>query len=77
MPRVIPNLREKIIKFLEKQEWPVTTEDVAKALRISWQTAQVHLLKMAAEGIVKYRKVGRQNQFWLSRKYKSEFEGKR
>ena len=64
---------EKILKFLEKQEWPVTTEQVADATDINWHTAQVNLLKLVAEGKIKYKKVGRQNQFWLSRKYKEEF----
>ncbi len=64
-------IREKIIKFLEKQDWPVTTEQIAKELKISWNTAQLHLLKLVVEGIVK---IGRQNQFWLARKYKKEFK---
>jgi len=64
--------RNKIIAFLEKQDWPVTTEEVAKQMKLSWNTAQVHLLKLLAEKRVKYKKVGRQNQFWLVRKYKAE-----
>ncbi len=36
-------------------------------------TAQVNLLKLVAEGKVKYKKVGRQNQFWLLRNYDREF----
>jgi predicted ArsR family transcriptional regulator len=67
-------VRKDILKFLAKQEWPSTTEDTAASVGVSWQTAQVHLLKLATEGIVKYRKVGRQNQFWLSSKYRKEFE---
>ena len=65
--------QDKIIKFLEKQEWPVTTEQVAKEIKISWNTAQVHLLKLINQGIIKYKKVGRQNQFWLVKKYEKEF----
>jgi len=67
-------IREEVIKLLEKIDWPITTEEVAKQLEISWNTAQVHLLKLVAEGRVKYKKVGRQNQFWLDKKYKKEFE---
>ena len=63
---------KQIMEFLEHQDWPVTTEQVAKELDISWNTAQVHLLKLVAEGSVKYRKVGRQNQFWLNKKYAKE-----
>lgn len=63
---------KKILEFLESQDWPVTTEDIAKNLKITWHTAQVHLMKMYAEGKVKYKKVGRQNQWWLVRKYEKE-----
>mgnify|MGYP001604284843 CR=1 FL=1 len=66
-------IKEQIVKFLEKQEWPVTTEEVAKETRIAWHTAQVNLLKLVAEGKVKYKKVGRQNQFWLVKGYKENF----
>ena len=65
--------KEKIVEFLKKQEWPVTTEEVAKQVRISWHTAQVNLLKLVADGKVKYKKVGRQNQFWLVKVYKENF----
>jgi len=56
-----------ILEFLAEQDWPVTTEMVAKRLGISWNTAQMHLYKLMAEGKVKGRKVGRQNQWILSR----------
>ena len=65
--------KERILKFLEKQKWPVTTEDVANHVKIAWHTSQVNLLKLVAEGKVKYKKVGRQNQFWLVRSYKEFF----
>ena len=64
---------EKIIKHMKALDWPATTEDIAKAVNISWQTAQIHLFKLQAEGKVKYRKVGRQNQWWLKKKYEKEF----
>jgi predicted ArsR family transcriptional regulator len=56
---------EEILDFLKKQDWPITTEQIAKELKISWQTAQMHLLKLLAEGKVKFKKVGRQNQ-WIN-----------
>ncbi len=62
-----------ILKFLEEQEWPSTTEDTANAVGVTWHTAQIHLFKLQAEGKIKYRKVGRQNQWWLVRKYEKEF----
>ncbi|MBS3052728.1 MAG: winged helix-turn-helix transcriptional regulator [Candidatus Aenigmarchaeota archaeon] len=61
---------KKILEFLSKQQWPTTTEDMAKALEITWHTAQVHLMRMYAEGKVMYRKVGRQNQWWINKNYK-------
>lgn len=66
---------KKILDFLEKQEWPVTTETVAAELKVSWNTSQVHLLKLVTEGKVKFRRVGRQNQFWLKRNYDREMVG--
>ena len=54
---------KKILEFLQKENWPVTTEMVAKALKISWNTAQIHLYKLLAEGSIKGKRVGRQNQW--------------
>lgn len=68
------NTREKIIEFLKKQDWPTTTEDVAEELKLSWNTAQVHLIKLFAEKVVRYKKVGRQNQFWLNKNYRKYFK---
>lgn len=65
--------KEQILKFLEKQDWPVTTEQVAKKVGIAWHTAQVNLLKLVAERKIKYKKVGRQNQFWIVKTYKENF----
>ena len=64
---------KKIISFLKKQEWPSTTEDVAKEVNVSWQTAQIHLFKLQNEGKVKYRRVGRQNQWWFKKNYENNF----
>ena len=33
----MPQNEEKILEFLKKQDWPVTTEQIAKELKISWQ----------------------------------------
>jgi len=68
------DIPDKILGLLHKQDWPVTTEEVAKQLNLSWNTAQVHLLKLVTEGKVKFRKVGRQNQFWLVKKYEKEMK---
>jgi len=41
-------------------------------LKISWNTAQIHLYKLLAEGMVKGREVGRQNQWMVTEKGKKE-----
>jgi predicted transcriptional regulator len=64
------DIREKIINYLKAQEWPSTTEDVAKGANISWNTAEVHLMKMQMEKKVMFRRVGRQNQWWLNDSYR-------
>lgn len=68
------DVSKKITEHLSKLEWPATTEDIAKAVEISWNTAQVHLLKLQTEGKVKFRRVGRQNQWWLNRSYEKEMK---
>ena len=68
-------ITDKILKALKKNEWPETTENIAKTVKVTWQTAQIHLFKLQIEGKVKYRKVGRQNQWWLENKYRKEFGG--
>jgi len=55
---------QRILTYLIKQDWPVTTEMVAKDLRVSWNTAQVHLYKLLAKKLVNGKRVGRQNQ-WI------------
>ena len=62
------NVDKEILQYLDEQDWPVTTEMVAKELGVSWNTAQMHLLKLLAEGRVKGRRVGRQNQWIISKK---------
>ena len=58
---------QKILEFLARNDWPVTTENVADAVEVSWNTAQVHLYKLMAEGRVRGQRVGRQNQ-WMALK---------
>ncbi len=60
-----------IIAYLRKEDWPVTTEMVANELGVSWNTAQLHLYKLQTEGLVKGKRVGRQNQWMLTDKGKS------
>ena len=64
---------KKIIEYMKTLEWPSTTEDIAKAVGVSWNTAQVHLFRLSHEGKIKFRRVGRQNQWWLEKNYKENF----
>jgi len=50
---------------------------VARELKVSWNTAQMHLYKLMAEGKVKGRRVGRQNQWMMSREGKDRRDLKR
>jgi predicted ArsR family transcriptional regulator len=61
------DIDNKILKYLSKQDWPVTTAMVADGVEVSWNTAQMHLYKLAADGLVKGKRVGRQNQWALTR----------
>jgi predicted ArsR family transcriptional regulator len=58
----------RVLRYLVEQDWPVTTEMVADALKISWNTAQVHLFKLVTEGLVKGKRVGRQNQWIITQR---------
>ncbi len=62
------DIDRKILQYLAKEDWPVTTEMVAKELRISWNTAQIHLYKLMSEKLVKGKRVGRQNQWMVTEK---------
>ena len=53
---IMINSRQKILDYLKKADWPSTTEDIAAELKVSWNTAQVHLLKMVNESLIKYKK---------------------
>jgi Mn-dependent DtxR family transcriptional regulator len=66
MSQSLGHFDRKILSFLKKEDWPVTTETVARALKISWNTAQLHLYKLKANGLVKGKRVGRQNQWMLT-----------
>ena len=63
-------IQKKIIEYLSKQEWPSTTEDIAKGVGISWNTAELHLTKLQMQSKIKFRRVGRQNQWWINKNYK-------
>ena len=60
----------RILRYLQEEDWPVTTEMVAKEMGIAWNTAQVHLWKLVSQGVVKGKRVGRQNQWMITDKGK-------
>jgi predicted ArsR family transcriptional regulator len=62
----IDDIDRRILAFLEKEDWPVTSEMVAKAVKVNWNTAQLHLYKLKAEGLVRGKRIGRQNQWMLT-----------
>jgi len=64
---------KKILRYLSKQDWPVTTEMIANELNTSWNTAQLHLYKLMTERTVKGKRVGRQNQWMITEKGKENF----
>lgn len=63
--RIPADLDQKILDYLRQEDWPVTTEMVAQRLRVSCNTAQIHLYKLIADGKVKGKRVGRQDQWAL------------
>ena len=63
---------KKILAYLKNEDWPVTTEMVAKEMGISWNTAQLHLFKLQADGYLRGKRVGRQNQWMLTDKGKQQ-----
>ena len=67
-------IQKKILDYLKAQEWPCTTEDIARGANISWNTAEIHLVRLQMQDKVKFRKVGRQNQWWLNRSYKDNMK---
>lgn len=60
----IEEIDRKILAYLIKEDWATTTEMVAKAIGVNWNTAQLHLYKLMAQGLVRGKRVGRQNQ-WI------------
>ena len=64
------NIEKKILEYLESIPFSATTEMVAKATKVNWYTAQMHLYNLERKGLVKYFKIGRQNQWILAKKLK-------
>jgi len=47
--------RDKILKLIKKEEI-VTSSEVARFLKVSWNTAEKQLLELALEGKIKRKK---------------------
>ena len=62
------DIDERNLEFLSKQDWPVTSEAVERAVNLSRNTAQLHLWKLVSEGKVRGKRVGRQNQWILAKR---------
>jgi len=60
------DVEKRILEYLGAQDWPVTTEMVAKAIEVTWNTAQIHLYRLLVEGKVRGKRVGRQNQWTVA-----------
>ncbi len=67
-------IQKKILQYLKDLEWPSTTGDVAKGIKVSWNTAELNLVKLQMQGKVKFRRVGRQNQWWANKNYKDNMK---
>jgi len=66
-------IKEAIIRYLEKQTFGRTTGQIAEAIGINWDSADTYLKQLKNEKLVFYEKVGRQNQWCLMKKYKHGF----
>ncbi len=69
----IKSIDELTISVLKKHKKPMTTYEIAKALGISWSTANIHCHKLKAEGklISKEEKarlgIGKRVLWWISK----------
>ena len=61
-------IKKKIIRYLEAQKYPATTEEIAKCVDISWNTAELYLVRLQMAGKVLFKRAGRQNQWWPAKK---------
>ncbi len=64
------DVEREISDLLYSASEPLTPQEVAKKLGISWTTAQIHLFKLLAQNPkrISYARKGRQSIFWIERK---------
>ncbi len=72
--RTKEEIKKDMLKYLEKETFPRTTGQIAKATGVIWYKANELLREMKKEKVLYHEKVGRQNQWLLMRKYKKGFE---
>jgi len=66
-------IKRGIIKLLEKQDFSLTTGQVANRISVNWDSANKYLNELKDEGVLFYKKVGRQNQWCIMRYYRHGF----
>jgi predicted transcriptional regulator len=66
MAKMKKEIDERILKYLSGIPLTATTEMIARAIGVSWYTAQMHLYKLKDEGKVQIFRIGRQNQWILT-----------
>lgn len=64
MVKQADELNKRIIDMLRRSNEPLTPQEVAKELGVSWSTVQTRLYQFALEGNAKYARKGRVNIFW-------------
>ena len=57
-------IKNDILDYMEKMDFPNTTENIAKKLGLNWYSAMRYLHDLRAEGKVFHKKIGRQDQWW-------------
>jgi len=57
----------------ELSKGPLTPDEAARRLKVSWATAQGHLLKMVGEGKIRVTRKGRVNVYYVEGKQKLRF----
>ncbi len=55
----------QIIRALVNSRRKLSTLQISKATRISYNTTKKHLEDLEKEGTVKNRSIGRKNQWWI------------
>jgi len=62
--RTKEEIEKEILDYIKNLEFPTTSTEIARAVRLNWFTAKIYLDKLKKEGKLHLKKVGRQNQWW-------------